>query len=84
MLDKEVSACELLLNEDDLDLNDVVSKAKGTTSPWRYYILGTYSFMAAMQGLTWSVPGTISPTYQAVYNMDQDTVQLLLNYGPIL
>jgi hypothetical protein len=42
------------LLEDHIDLDTVVSKAKGTISPWRYYILGTYSFMAAMQGLTWS------------------------------
>ncbi len=44
----------LLLNEDYIDLDNAVSKVKGTVSPWRYYILGTYSFMAAMQGLTWS------------------------------
>jgi len=44
----------LLNNEDYIDLDNAVSKVKGTVSPWRYYILGTYSFMAAMQGLTWS------------------------------
>ena len=52
-------------------------------SPWRYWILATYSMLAAMQGLTWSVPGTLAPTFLDVYGMDQDTVQLLLNYGPI-
>jgi FLVCR family MFS transporter len=57
--------------------------AAATVSPWRYYILATYSLLAALQGLTWSVPGTLQPTFAAVYGMDQDTVQLLLNYGPI-
>ena len=52
-------------------------------SPWRWWVLATYTLMAANQGLTWSVPGSLEPTLQAVYGMDQDTVQLLLNYGPI-
>ena len=52
-------------------------------SPWRWWVLATYTLMAANQGLTWSVPGALEPTLQAVYGMDQDTVQLLLNYGPI-
>ncbi len=79
-----IMKAELLLNDDHVnDDNAEDVKSTPTKSPWRYYILGTYSMLAAMQGLTWSVPGTISPTYQAVYNMDQDTVQLLLNYGPI-
>ena len=53
------------------------------SSPWRWWVLATYSLMAANQGLTWSVPGTLTPTYLAVYGMSQDTVQLLLNYGTI-
>ena len=70
--------------------------ADSSVSPWRWWILATYSMLAAMQGLTWSVPGTLEPTFLAVYGeqgagaptsgvagMTGDTVQLLLNYGPI-
>lgn len=52
-------------------------------SPWRWWILATYSLLAGLQGATWGVPGVIEPSLQAVYGMSDDTVQLLLNYGPI-
>ena len=51
----------------------------------RYWVLLTYTLMAAMQGMTWAVPGSILNTYTspAVYNVSVDTAQLFLNYGPI-
>jgi len=58
-------------------------KRQPVTTPWRWYVLTTYTFMAAMQGMTWAVPGVVQPTMQAVYGVSADTVQLLLNYGPV-
>jgi MFS family permease len=52
-------------------------------SPQRWWILATYSCMACLQGLTWSVPGALQPTYVRAYGVSADTVQLLLNFGPI-
>lgn len=51
----------------------------------RYWVLLTYTLMAAMQGMTWAVPGSIGNTYSSpsVYNLDGNTIQLFLNYGPI-
>lgn len=51
------------------------------TAPGAWWVLGVYSGFAAMQGLTWSVPGVLSDTYAAVYGMGGDEVQQLINYG---
>jgi hypothetical protein len=38
--------------------------------------------MAGMQGATWGLPGLLSPSYEALYGFSDQTIQLLLNYGP--
>jgi len=48
----------------------------------RWWIILVYSLFAMLQGGTWSIPGAIQPTLQQVYNIDGNTIQLLLNYGP--
>jgi len=63
-------------NNDDND--DHVQIYRG-----RYWIIAVYSLFAMIQGGTWSIPGAIQPTLQQVYNIDGNTIQLLLNYGPI-
>ena len=51
----------------------------------RYFVLATYTLQAGLQGMTWAVPGALSNTYSspAVYSLSGDTIQLLLNWGPI-
>lgn len=68
---------------DEVLLSEAKPIVVSPPAPLRWWVLATYSLMAANQGLTWSVPGTLTPTYLAVYGMDQNTVQLLLNYGPV-
>ena len=53
-------------------------------SPYRWLVLFTFSLMAALQGMVWIVPGSLAPNFQEVYQLDQGTVQLLLNLGCIL
>lgn len=50
----------------------------------RWWVLATYTLMAALQGMSWGVPGTLSPTFAAVYGFSPDLIALLLNYGPIM
>lgn len=51
----------------------------------RWFVLSVYTLFAGMQGMVWAVPGAVSATYTVggVYGLSGDTVQLLLNYGPI-
>jgi MFS family permease len=49
----------------------------------RWWVLSTFSVVAALQGATWSLPGLLASTEQQLYGIDGDTTQLLLNYGPI-
>jgi hypothetical protein len=47
-------------------------------TPWRWWILITYTFLSSMQALTWTLPGTIPDTMRVVYAMSNDTLHLLL------
>ena len=49
----------------------------------KWWILATYSLVAALQGGVWSLPGTLEPALINIYGISNDTVQLLLNYGAI-
>jgi hypothetical protein len=50
----------------------------------RYHVLFTYTLMSALQGMIWALPGALSNTYTSLYGLSGDTINLLLNYGPIL
>lgn len=56
----------------------------------RVWVLATYTLQAAIQGMTWAVPGAVANNYTSdgytlpsIYGVSGNTVQLLLNYGPI-
>lgn len=49
----------------------------------QWWVLFVYTLVAALQGATWTLPGLLAGTEQAVYGISPDTTQLLLNYGPI-
>ena len=42
-------------------------------SPWRWWVLATYTLVAGLQGATWGVPGVIEPSFEKVYGMSADT-----------
>ena len=50
-------------------------------SPGRWWVLATFTLMAAQQGMCWVIPGAFAPNFQLVYGMGPDTVQFLLNMG---
>ena len=49
----------------------------------RWFVLSVYTLFAGLQGMVWAVPGAVRTTYTDFYALSGDTVQLLLNYGPI-
>ena len=51
----------------------------------RWHVLSVYTLFAALQGMIWALPGAVQNTYAgaSVYHLSGDTIQLLLNYGPI-
>ena len=53
-------------------------------SPGRWWVLATFTLMAAQQGMVWVIPGALAPNFQLVYGMGPDMVQFLLNYGCFL
>ena len=57
--------------------------AGAAPSPLRWLVLLTFSVVSAQQQIGWVWPGAIQPNLQAVYGLDEDTVQLLINYGSI-
>lgn len=67
---------------DELLLGDT-EKQKSGRHIGRWWIVVTYSIVAMTQGAQWAFPGNVQETMQTVYGMDGNTIQLLLNYGPI-
>lgn len=83
-MDKE----HLLLGETNEKVSSSISTSSSTDSNivlsrGRWWIVCVYSIFACTQGATWTIPGSIAPTLQSVYNIDGNAIQLLLNYGPI-
>ncbi|CAF1413397.1 unnamed protein product [Adineta steineri] len=52
--------------------------------PTRFYILGIFSFLAFNQCAFWLTFSPVSPSTQIYYNIPSSTVDLLLNWGPII
>jgi MFS transporter, FLVCR family, disrupted in renal carcinoma protein 2 len=50
----------------------------------KWWVVAVYSMVALYQGAIWSIPGNLQTIYMDIFNIDGNTVQLLLNYGPIL
>ncbi|CAF1647611.1 unnamed protein product [Adineta ricciae] len=50
----------------------------------RFYILGVFSFLAFNQCAFWLTFSPISPSTQTYYGIPSATVDLLLNWGPII
>ena len=50
----------------------------------KWWVVAVYSMVACFQGAIWAIPGSLQQIYMDVFNIDGNTVQLLLNYGPIL
>jgi MFS family permease len=61
----------------------IVGSAAPKAYRGRWWIALTYSVMACVQGAQWTIPGSIQPTMMVLYGLDGNTIQLLLNYGPI-
>lgn len=49
----------------------------------RWYILAVFSLLACLQGWAWTIPGSNSVSLKGIYGIDDNVIQLLLNYGPI-
>lgn len=52
-------------------------------SKGRWWILATFSLFAFAQGMFWAIPGPVSAAMGTLYNINDTTIQLLINYGPI-
>ncbi|CAF3977259.1 unnamed protein product [Adineta steineri] len=52
--------------------------------PTRFYVLGIFSFLAFNQSAFWLTFSPVSPSTQIYYNIPSSTVDLLLNWGPII
>ncbi|UJR11899.1 hypothetical protein I4U23_016077 [Adineta vaga] len=50
----------------------------------RFYILGVFSFLAFNQCAFWLTFSPVSPSTQLYYGIPSSTVDLLLNWGPIM
>ncbi|CAF3927367.1 unnamed protein product [Rotaria sp. Silwood1] len=50
----------------------------------RFYVLGIFSFLAFNQCVFWLTFSPISPSTQSFYGISSATVDLLLNWGPII
>ena len=50
----------------------------------RWWVLFVYSMFAMLQGWLWGDLGPISDSMLDVYGINSDTVQLMLNWGPIM
>lgn len=50
----------------------------------RWWVLFIYAVNAATQGWQWGLPGPLSTTFSDIYGVSGDTVQLMLNWGPIM
>ncbi|CAF1300536.1 unnamed protein product [Adineta steineri] len=71
-----------------LPLNTVIS-LHGSSSIYpvyrrRFYVLFIFSFLAFNQCLFWLTFSPISKSTQIYYHIDESTVNLLLNWGPII
>jgi FLVCR family MFS transporter len=53
-------------------------------SPARWWVLFVYSLFAFTQGMLWAIPGPISAAMAELYNISDDAIQLMINWGPIL
>jgi hypothetical protein len=55
------------------------SQSDGTHTVYtrRWWILFVYSMFAMTQGWQWGIPGPLSDTFSALYNIDGNTVQLV-------
>ncbi len=52
----------------------------------RYYVLFIFTLLTSNQCLFWFTPGSIDPAMLKIYyrGMDSATIDLLLNWGPIM
>ena len=66
-----------------LDRATAASLHASPPSPLRWLVLLTFSLVSAQQQMGWVLPGAIQPNFVAVYGVDEDTIQLLENYGTI-
>ena len=67
---------EVLISTDTNE--ETVQLSKG-----RWWVLATFSLFAFTQGMLWAIPGPISGAMTNLYGLDDTTIQLLINYGPI-
>lgn len=75
MMDSEPFPSEPLL--DASDSSPYVADAR------RWLVLFTFSLMGVLQGAVWVIPGSLSASFSHVYGMNEDTIQLVTNYGCI-
>ncbi len=78
-LKKEVAYGSLSDAADAADDKD----ASTSPAPSRWWILTVFSVFAFVQGGVWAIPGPISQRYQDIYQVDGNTIQMLINWGPI-
>lgn len=74
---------ESLLNKQELGQLPEAAPTTFRRYRTRWYILLIYSLFTFYQCCMWALPGPISKSYQIVYGLSNDSVQLLVNYGPI-
>ena len=63
---------------------DVPVDSRGPPMWSKWWVLFLTCVMSAMQCAQWALPGPIAGSLQTLYGLDSTTIQLLLNYGPIV
>src|SRR5579871_900766 len=67
-----------------IDIMTLGQKAAYTVYPHRFYVLFVFSFLAFNQCLMWLTFSPIARNAETYYNITEATVDLLLNWGPII
>lgn len=67
-------------------LVDTIEDASLRIYPSRFWVVMCFSFFTILQGGLWAIPGPLSGAYSnpSTYGLDGNTIQLLVNWGPIM